>query len=104
MYTIIFFDVLALQGRRSAIKTYLQEIEASVEETADEGVLDHTLAKLLPVVTTLCIHLDPPLEEPDQIPKDLDVTDKFAPTQKNEKQLGFEKVKSKVKTIKFPLK
>ena len=87
-----------------SVQMYLKEIQESVEEIADGGVLDHVLDKLLPVVTTLCIHLDPPLEEPDQIPKDLDVTDKFAPTQKNEKQLGFEKVKSKVKTIKFPLK
>ena len=39
MYTIIFFDVLALQGRRSAIKTYLQEIEASVEETSTHRLL-----------------------------------------------------------------
>lgn len=39
-----------------------------MEETADEGVLDHTLAKLLPVVTTLRTHLDPPPEQPAQIP------------------------------------
>lgn len=104
MYTIIFFDILALQGRRSAIKTYLQEIEASVEETADEGVLDHTLAKLLPVVTTLRTHLDPLPEQPAQIPEDFDVTDKFAPAQKNETQLRFEKVQSKAKKTKFPLK
>lgn len=90
----------ALQGRRNAIRTYLQQIQESVEETVDGSILDHTLAKLLPVVTTLRTHLDSLPKQEDQIPENFVVTEKFAPAQKNEKQLRFNKVKSKTKKTK----
>lgn len=68
------------------------------------GILDHTLAKLLPVLTTVHAHLNSQQEQPVQKPADFDVTDKFAPAQKNETQLRFDKVKPKANKAKFPLK
>ena len=64
------------------------------------SILDHTLAKLLPVVKILCTHLDSLPKQEDQIPENFVVTEKFAPAQKNEKQLRFNKVKSKTKKTK----
>ena len=96
----LLFGIPALQGRRSTIQTYLQEIQESVKEIGDGGILDHTIAKLLPVVTTLRTHLDPSPEQRDLVCKSFDVTDKFAPAQKNETQPRFEKVKSKAKKTK----
>lgn len=77
-----------------------------MEVVADNGVLDHVLAKLLPVVTTLRVHSKSATDEPEEVqPADFPVTDKFAPAQKNETQLRFHKVKSTgKKTTKFPLK
>ena len=76
-----------------------------MESVADSGVLDHVLAKLLPVVTTLRVHSKSATDEPESQPADFPVTDKFAPAQKNETQLRFHKVKStEKKTTKFPLK
>ena len=75
-----------------------------MKEIADGGILDHLLAKLLPVVTTLRTHLDSTPAQQGQKPENFEVTDKFAPTQKNETQLRFEKVKSKAKKTKVNLK
>lgn len=93
-----------MQGRRSTIQTYLQEIQESVKDIADGGTLDHIIAKLLPVVTTVRTHLDSSLAQQGQIPENFHVTDRFAPTQKNETQLRFEKAKSKAKKTKVSLK
>ena len=73
-------------------------------DIADGGTLDHLIAKLLPVVTTVRTHLESSLTQQGHIPENFDVTDKFAPTQKNETQLRFEKVKSKSKKTKVSLK
>ena len=89
-----FIHAPALQGKRSAIKTYLKEIHESVEAVADGGILDYVLSRILPVVTTLRAHSKPPPEEPAQQPADFDVTDKFSLAQKNETQWKFQKVKS----------
>ena len=99
----LLLGIPALHGRRSTIQTYLQEIQESVKEIADGGILDHLIAKLLPVVTTLRTHLDSSPAQQGQIPENFDVTDKFAPAQKNETQLRFEKVKSKAKKTKVSL-
>ena len=96
--------VIALQGKRSAIKAYLQEIQESVEAVADGGILDHMLARLLPVVVALRAHQPPSLEGSAEKPASFDVTSKFAPAQKNEKQLMFKKMKPKTNRTKFPLK
>ena len=87
---VLLFHIPALQGRRNAIQTYLQEIQETVKEVVDGGILDHVIAKLLPVVTTLRTHLDTSLEQQDKIPENFDVADKFAPAQKNETQPRFE--------------
>ena len=94
----------ALQGKRSAIDVYLQQIQESVKTIVDSSLLDHIIAKLLPVVTTLHAHLDSPLKQEDQLREDFGVTEKFAPAQKNERQLSFDKVKSKTKKTKVILK
>ena len=96
---------VALQGRRNAIQTYLQDIQEMVKTVADSAILDHTIANLLPVVTSLRAHLDTSsLQQENQVPKNFDVTDKFAPAQKNVTQPRFEKMKPKAKTTKVSLK
>jgi hypothetical protein len=97
----IFFAVL--QGKRAVIRTYFQEIVESIDSIADGNILDHIIAKLLPVITTTRAHLDPQIQQPLQKPADFDLAFKFAPAQKNETQLRFEKVKSKSNKPKFPL-
>ena len=71
-----------------------------MNEIGDGSILDHTIAKLLPVVTTLRTYFDPSPEQRDLVRKSFDVTDKFAHAQKNETQPRFEKVKSKAKKMK----
>ena len=82
------------------------EIQRLAEETADIDVLDHIQAKLFPAITTLWAHHESLPEEPSQQQhvQDFNVTDKFPPAQKNEKQFRFIKVKSKTNKNKFPLK
>ena len=45
------------EGKRSTIRAYLNETGESVEMTDDAGILGHTIAKLLPIVTSLQAHL-----------------------------------------------
>jgi len=45
--------IIALQGKRLTIRTYIDEIDKSVEEIQEAGILGHTIARLLPIVTTL---------------------------------------------------
>ena len=59
----VSFHIIAIQGKRNVIKTYVQEIQESVDKVVDEGVLDHTLAKLLPVLTTVHAHLNSQQEQ-----------------------------------------
>ena len=48
---IIFCTVT--KGKKHTITTYLDEIGNSVENIDDEGILDHTIAKLLPITCPL---------------------------------------------------
>ena len=80
-----------MKGKKCTISTYLDEIGNSIEKINDEGILDHTIAKLLPIVTSLQTHLTQPSDDEDEV-KDFDATEKFAPVQKNEVQLRFRKV------------
>lgn len=98
----MYFYVV-LQGKRAAIRTYFQEIMESIDSITDGDILDHILAKLLPVASTTRAHLDLQTQQPVQKPADFDLAFKFAPAQKNETQLRFEKVKSKSNKAKFPL-
>ena len=45
--------IIALQGKRRTIRTYIDEIDKSVEEIDEAGILDHAIARLLPIVTSL---------------------------------------------------
>ena len=66
----------------------LTEIGNSVENIDDEGILDHTIAtKLLPIITSLRAHLTQSIDDVDDVDiQDFEVTEKFAPSQKNEVQ------------------
>ena len=97
--------LLALKGKRNSIKGYLKEIEEAVEEIEDGGVLDHVLSKIFATATSVQAYCKPQTENPAQEPACFHVTDKFAPAQKNETQLRFQKMKStRKKTTTLSLK
>ena len=70
-----------MKGKKCTISTYLDEIGDSIEKINDEGILDHMIAKLSPIVTSLRTHLTQPSDDEDDV-KDFDATEKFAPAQK----------------------
>lgn len=83
----------------------MDEIEESVEIIDDTGILDHTIAKLLPIVTSLRAHLVQPTVDDEADFKSFETKEKFAPAQKNQIQLQFNKVKSAGrKKTKLPFK
>ena len=98
---------LALQEKKSTIKKYLQEIQTSADATDDDGVLDHTIAKLLPVLTSLLAHVTPmgEVHNAKTVLTLFTTTDTIAPAEKNKAQFRFHKVKTagRIKN-KFPLK
>lgn len=75
-------------------------MQKSAQAITDCGVIDHAIAKILPVVTTFRTHLSQAIEEQPEFV----VTEKFAPAQKNETQLRFDKVIVRKKKKKIPLK
>ena len=78
-------------GKKHTISGYLGK---SVETIHDEGILDHTLGRLQPIVTSLHTHLAQSSDNEEYTDiQDFDVTGKFAPAQKNEFQLKFCKLK-----------
>ena len=80
---------------------YLEEIEKSVETINDIGILDHTIAKLLPIATSLRAHLVQPTDNE----AGFEIKETFPPAQKNQIQLQFSKVKSAGrKKTKLPFK
>ena len=54
-HTMYFSAVL--QGKRATIGMYFQEME-SIDSITDSDILDHIITKLLPVVTTVRVHLE----------------------------------------------
>lgn len=96
----------ALRGKRNTITAYLDEIQKSIHTVMDADALDHIVAKLFPVVTSLRAQTLPVTQEQNAIvPTPFIKTEAFAPAEKNETQLRFHKVKSagRIKT-KFPMK
>ena len=77
----------------------------SLGNIRDEGVLDHVMAKLLPVVTSLRAQSAQPADEQHTTPASFIRTEAFTPAEKNETQWRFHKVKTagRIKT-KFPMK
>ena len=97
------------KGKKHTITIYLNEIGNSVENIDDEGILDHTIAKLLPIITSLRAHLTQSIDDEDDVDdvdiQDFEVTEKFTPSQKNEVQLSFRKVNTPGrKKTKLPFK
>jgi len=74
-----------MDGKKKTIATYLSEIQTSVEMLDDISLLDHTAARLLPIVTSLRAHLAQ-LSDEDEALEDFDAKEKFPPAQKNEVQ------------------
>ena len=101
---LVYSTTAALKGNREAIKAHIMEINESVDMVFGGSTLDHVLAKLLPILTTVRAHLDQQQKQPSAVPEKFDVSVRFAPTQKNETQLRFDKVKAKGSRAKFPLK
>ena len=106
MLTDKFGYPIVSEGKRSTISAYLNEIEKSVEMIDDTGILDHTIAKLLPIVTSLQAHLDQPPDDNEELEfTGFEIKEKFLPAQKNQVQLHFNKVKSAGrKRTKLPFK
>ena len=75
---------------------YIDEISKSVEKIDEADILDHAIAKLLPIVTSLRNSMAGSRDnEDDSVDvQNFDITEVFAPSQKNEKQLSFHKVKT----------
>ena len=67
----------------------MQEVNTLLESVDDHGTLDHTLASIIPVVTTLRSSF----QSKESTVKSFLLKTKFAPAQKNETQLRFEKLK-----------
>ena len=78
-----------LKGTKDTIKDYLLEINTLLESIDDQGILDHTLANIMPVMTTMRSSV----QSKESTAKSFRVTTRFAPAQKNETQLRFEKLK-----------
>ena len=68
----------------------MQEINTLIESTDDYGILNHALANIMPVTTKLCSSV----QSKESAVKSFQVTTRFAPAQKNETQLRFDKLKA----------
>ena len=62
----------------------------SIESTDDHSILDHALANIMPVATMLRSSV----QSKQSAVKSFPVTTRFAPAQKNETQLRFDKLKA----------
>ena len=74
---IYWLPKLVAEGKRSTINTYLNEIKKSVEIIDDTGILDHTIVKLLPTVTSLRAHLIQPTDNDEAEFQSFEIKEKF---------------------------
>ena len=65
-----------------------------LDSTSDEGVLDHVLAKIIPVVTSLRAHSQKTKDQSSIHPTPFVTKEAFIPAEKNGTQLRFYKVKT----------
>ena len=98
--------IIVLHGKRLTIKSYIDETDKSVEEIDEAGILDHVIARLLPIVTSLRASIagfrDNEVDSADI--QNFEIKELFAP-QKNERQLSFHNVKRpERKKTKLPFK
>jgi hypothetical protein len=97
-------NATVLQGKRQTIERHLQEIHELIAGVDDDGVLDHTTAKLLLVVTSLRTQVQP-REEQSTTPAEFIKTETFTPAEKKEKQWRFHRVKTAGRLkVRFPMK
>ena len=91
--------------KKGTIKAYLQEITVALDSTSYEGVLDHVLAKIIPVVTSLRAHSQKTKDQSSIHPTPFVTKESFTPAENNGTQLRFYKVKTagRIRT-KFPMK
>ena len=78
-----------------------------MEEIDEAGILDHAIARLLPIVTSLRASIAGSRDNEDDLVDipNFDTKELFAPSQKNERQLSFHKVKTPGrKKTKLPFK
>ena len=79
-----------MKAKKDTIKEYLLEINAVLESVDDHRILDNTLASIMPIMTTLRSSV----QQKQLAVKNFEITTQFAPAQKNETQLRFEKLKT----------
>ena len=99
--------IIALHGKRLTIRSYIDEIDKSVEEIDEAGILDHVIARLFPILTSLRASIAGFRDnEDDSVDiQNFEIKELFAPSQKNERQLSFHKVKTPGrKKTKLPFK
>ena len=90
---ICLYDIhihAGMKAKKDTIKEYLLEINTVLESVDDHGILDHTLASIMPIMTTLRSSV----QQKQLAVKNFEITTRFAPAQKNETQLRFEKLKT----------
>ena len=80
------FQHVAIETRRKAIQKEIEMIAQATETLDDTHILEHAQTVLSQLSATLKTHLTPC----EEVPKiNFTNTEKFAPAQKNEKQLRF---------------
>ena len=78
-----------MKAKKDTIKEYLLKMNTVLESVDDHGILDHILASIMPIMTTLRSSV----QQKQLAVKNFEITTRFAPAQKNETQLRFEKLK-----------
>ena len=81
-----------LEQKRKAIKAEAEKVLSYTQEVTDTHILDHTIATLSQLSTSLLAHL--PSSTSDQQPTTFVDVEKFAPAQKNEPQIQFKRTTS----------
>lgn len=70
----------------------LSDISSCIDLVSDVGILDHVHAQLVPIIASLEAHLHEIPQEQQQ--SNFTVLKKFAPAQKNERQLNFHRTQT----------
>ena len=75
-----------MKAKKDTIKEYVLEINAVLESVDDHGILDHTLASIMPIMTTLRSSV----QQKQLAVKNFEITIRFAQAQQIEMQLRLE--------------
>ena len=76
---ICLYDIhmhAGMKAKKDTIKEYLLDINAVSESVDDHGILDHTLASIMPIMTTLRLSV----QQKQLAVKNFEITTRFAPS------------------------